>query len=68
MDKYLPLVLMGQGFTIQLELELGNTIGIVPAGNPAAPYTITDVKYVAHIVDLQRDFYDMLRNLQAQSG
>eukprot|EP01052_Picozoa_sp_SAG31_P029023 SAG31_NODE_2852_length_4995_cov_42.074551_3_plen_187_part_00 len=37
-------------------------------GSSATPYFITDVKYVAHIVDLQRDFYDMLRNLQAQSG
>ena len=74
MDKYLPLVLMGQGFTIQLELEVGNAIGTaITQGNgdpnPAAQsYTIQDVKYVAHIVEMQRDFYDMLRNLQAQSG
>eukprot|EP01050_Picozoa_sp_SAG11_P027321 SAG11_NODE_6876_length_1232_cov_4.709620_1_plen_223_part_10 len=27
MDRYLPLVLMGQGFTIQLELETGASIG-----------------------------------------
>ena len=26
------------------------------------------MKYIAHIVDMQRDFYDMLRNLQSQSG
>eukprot|EP01050_Picozoa_sp_SAG11_P011926 SAG11_NODE_1296_length_5271_cov_7.677688_5_plen_463_part_00 len=74
MDKYLPLVLMGQGFTIQLELETGKAIGVMQraAGgvvNPnEAPYTIKDVKYVAHIVEMQRDFYDMLRNLQSQSG
>lgn len=70
MDKYLPLVLMGQGFTIQLELESGNNIGICPvaATANAQSYQISDVKYVAHIVDMQRDFYDMLRNLQAQSG
>jgi hypothetical protein len=72
MDKYLPLVLMGQGFTIQLELEVGANIGITtqiagPVDTPAI-YSITNVKYVAHIVDMQRDFYDMLRNLQSQSG
>ena len=72
MDKYLPLVLMGQGFTIQLELDVGANIGIVtqvagPVDTPAI-YSITNVKYVAHIVDMQRDFYDMLRNLQSQSG
>eukprot|EP01050_Picozoa_sp_SAG11_P021231 SAG11_NODE_3735_length_2257_cov_71.721501_2_plen_487_part_00 len=66
-DKYLPLVLMGQGFTIQLELDVGANIGVV-TGGVAAPYTISNVKYVAHIVEMQRDFYDMMRNLQAQSG
>ena len=70
MDKYLPLVLMGQGFTIQLELEVGANIGIMTGGGAgvAAAYEILNVKYVAHIVEMQRDFYDMLRNLQSQSG
>ena len=70
LDKYLPLVLMGQGFTIQLELETGDAIGITTAAAAATPqtYTISNVKYVAHIVEMQRDFYDMLRNLQAASG
>ena len=73
MDKYLPLVLMGQGFTIQLELDVGANIGVqsnIAAAGGAVPaiYSITNVKYVAHIVDMQRDFYDMLRNLQSQSG
>lgn len=67
MDKYIPLFLMGQGFTIQIELANGVDIGIVDTGK-AAPYTITNVRYVGHIVDMQRDFYDMLRNMQAQSG
>ena len=69
MDKYLPLVLMGQGFTIQLELDVGANVGIMTgAAAAAAPYQISNVKYVAHIVEMQRDFYDMMRNLQAQSG
>lgn len=70
MDKYLPLVLMGQGFTIQLELASGAEIGVMAGGAVAGvnSYQITNVRYVAHIVDLQRDFYDMLRNLQVASG
>tara|TARA_R110002126_G_scaffold18542_1_gene70837 strand:+ start:10004 stop:11455 length:1452 start_codon:yes stop_codon:yes gene_type:complete len=70
MDKYLPLVLMGQGFTIQLELASGAEIGVMDgaAAAGANTYEISAVKYVAHIVDMQRDFYDMLRNLQVASG
>eukprot|EP01050_Picozoa_sp_SAG11_P023308 SAG11_NODE_4651_length_1820_cov_535.416618_1_plen_389_part_10 len=68
MDKYLPLVLMGQGFTIQLELEIGASIGISTSAAAAQPYSISNVKYVGHIVEMQRDFYDMLRNLQMNSG
>ena len=68
MDKYLPLVLMGQGFTIQIELASGNEIGIQATGNGVHTYEISNVKYVAHIVDMARDFYDMLRNLQQASG
>jgi hypothetical protein len=70
MDKHLPLVLMGQGFTIQLDLEVGANIGIMTGGGAgvAAGYEIHNVKYVAHIVEMQRDLYDMLRNLQSQSG
>ena len=70
MDKYLPLVLMGQGFTIQMELASGAEIGVMDGGAAAGAtsYQITNCKYVAHIVDMQRDFYDMLRNLQVASG
>ena len=72
MDKYLPLVLMGQGFTIQLEIDSASTCCVMDAtgGNTdaTAKIEISNVKYVAHIVEMARDFYDMLRNLQAQSG
>jgi hypothetical protein len=69
MDKYLPLVLMGQGFTIQLEIDSASTCCVAEAdGDATAKIEISNVKYVAHIVEMARDFYDMLRNLQAQSG
>eukprot|EP01050_Picozoa_sp_SAG11_P025577 SAG11_NODE_5820_length_1456_cov_21.042004_2_plen_210_part_00 len=50
------------------ELEIGASIGISNGANQAQPYTISNVKYVGHIVEMQRDFYDMLRNLQMNSG
>jgi hypothetical protein len=66
MDKYLPLVLMGPGFTIQLEIDSASTCCSAEAGGDAtAKIEISNVKYVAHIVEMARDFYDMLRNLQA---
>jgi hypothetical protein len=66
LDKYLPLVLMGQGFTIAIELATGVELGCSAANGTG--YEISNVRYVAHIVDMQRDFYDMLRNLQVASG
>ena len=46
LDKYIPLVLMGQGFTIQLELDTGANIGVVEnTGNTT--YQISNVKYVS---------------------
>ena len=55
MDKYLPLVRMGRGFTIQLELAAGSEIGVMDAAAAAAAaaadansYEMTNVKYVAH--------------------
>ena len=68
MDKYLPLFLMGQGFTIQLELASGIETGCASAADANLSYEISNVRYVAHIVEMQRDFYDMLRNMQMQSG
>jgi hypothetical protein len=65
-DKYLPLVLMGQGFTISIELAPGIELGCSGAGGTS--YEISNVRYVAHVVDMARDFYDMLRNLQVASG
>jgi hypothetical protein len=68
MDKYLPLFLMGQGFTIVLELAPGIETGCSIADDENLSYVIENIRYVSHIVEMQRDFYDMLRNMQMQSG
>lgn len=63
-DKYLPLVLMNAGITIEFELA-----SAVEAMVGTAPdYRITNVRYVSHLIDLERSFYDRLRMVQQQSG
>lgn len=66
-DKYLPLVLMNAGIT--LEFELAPAVDcMVTATATGADYEITNVRYVAHLIDLERSFYDRLRMVQQNSG
>jgi len=70
-EKYLPLVLMNNGLDIEIHLENALRMCCIEPGTSAGDlqsYEITNVRYVAHLVDLQRDFYDMLRMTQQQSG
>ena len=66
-EKYLPLVLMNNGLDIEIHLEQG-VRQACNLDNVASAYEISNVRYVAHLIDLQRDFYDMLRMTQQQSG
>ena len=66
-DKYLPLVLMNAGLTIEIEWDTTGAIGITN-GASAVDWTISAVRYVAHLVDLDRSFYDRLRLVQQNSG
>ena len=63
-DKYLPLVLMNAGITIEIELASSADCMVGTAAN----YEITNVRYVSHLIDLERSFYDRLRMVQQQSG
>jgi hypothetical protein len=68
-DKYLPLVLMNAGLTISLELSPGNAVGVSEHGDPVdIDYEVSAVRYVAHLIDLQRDFYTAMRGAQQQAG
>ena len=68
-DKYLPLVLMNAGLTIQIEWAPGNAVGVSQHGSPSnITYEVSGVRYVTHLIDLQRDFYNQMRNAQQQSG
>lgn len=77
MDKYIPLVMMNAGFTIELTLCDTNRIGVadVQAANAApaalvgaAKWEVSGCKYVAHLIDLDRTFYDSLRMVMESSG
>ena len=75
MDKYIPLIMMNAGFTIELTLCDPNRIGVTQregVGDAGAfldsAWTITGTKYVAHLIDLDRSFYDRLRAVMEGSG
>jgi len=76
MDKYIPLVMMNAGFTIEVTLADANRIGVgvvqAAGANIGADVTptwrITGLKYVAHLIDLDRSFYDSLRSVMESSG
>ena len=76
MDKYIPLIMMNAGFTIELTLCDANRIGITQtetAGADAGAFIanlweVNNVRYVAHLIDLDRSFYDRLRSVMEGSG
>jgi hypothetical protein len=76
MDKYIPLVMMNAGFTLELTLCDANRIGITQveeAGEDqsvpsASVWSVQSIKYVAHLIDLDRSFYDKLRAVMESSG
>lgn len=76
MDRYIPLIMMNAGFTIELTLCDANRIGLTqvetPGAAPATPidsvWTVSNCKYVAHLIDMERDFYDRLRLVMDDAG
>ena len=73
-EKYLPLILMNAGLTIELTLapacEIGcwTTTADPTTGLTSGNYSLTNVAYVAHLVDMDRSFYDALRGEMSLSG
>ncbi len=78
MDKYIPLIMMNAGFTIELTLCDANRIGTCyteAAGDDTAigdavdcAWSVTGCKYVSHLIDLDREFYDKLRLVMDDAG
>ena len=68
MSKYLPLVMMNAGLTIELEFDTAPTVGSWSANAATIDYEVENVRYIAHMISLQRDFYDKLRLVMEGSG
>jgi len=76
MDKYIPLIMMNAGFTIELTLCDANRIGITQTETAgaaqgalvASAWTVNNVRYIAHLIDLDRSFYDRLRMVMDEAG
>ena len=68
LQTYLPLVMMNAGFIIEIELDNAGSIGVSNSNFITNSFEISDVRYVAHLIDLQRDFYDRLRMIMDGSA
>jgi hypothetical protein len=75
-SKYLPLVLVNAGISIELTLSPGYECGVAQSANStaAAPvystvgYELSNIKYVAHLIDLDRSFNDVLKSQMMATG
>ena len=65
--KYLPLVFMNGGIVLELEIDIAESAGSYATFDNGG-FSISDVRYMAHMVTLQRDFYDKLRMVMEGSG
>ena len=71
-DKWCPSVLLNAPLVLEITFAGCNESGVQNAANAIGAgghqINISDVKYVAHTIDLERSFYDRLRMVQQQSG
>ena len=69
-DKYFPLLLTEQGIDLYFYLEAGVNVGCWAGGTAAeADYQITEVKYIAHEVNLDDAFVNQMKaSMQATGG
>eukprot|EP01046_Picozoa_sp_COSAG06_P004288 COSAG06_NODE_178_length_20949_cov_26.114053_5_plen_534_part_00 len=68
-DKYFPLLLTEQGLDLYFYLEQPLNIGVHAARSATANYEITDVRYVAHEVNLDDAFVNQMKaSMQATGG
>lgn len=76
-SHYIPLILQNAGLTLELSLAPNTKVGIATQSNGAEPavqvsvapsYSIDKCRYVAHLVDMDRQFYDSLRQEMMMTG
>ena len=72
-EKYIPLILANAGITLEITLAPNIEVGVCgtsvdPPVAIAPLYSVSKCCYNAHLVDLDRSFYDALRMEMAVSG
>ena len=65
-EKLVPLMLMSAPLTV--EIELANEVQAIVQNGAATSYQISDVRYVANLVEVGADVSQQLRMLQEVSG
>ena len=66
--KYLPLVMMNAGITLEIHLATGAEVCTSALGF-ASVYQVSNVQYIGQLIDLDRSFYDRMRMvMEAQGG
>ena len=66
--KYFPLIFTNMGLDILIYLEDAVNIGAWGADPTGTGYEITDVRYHCHLVDVDKSFYDRMRQSMMSSG
>ena len=67
--KYLPLVMMNAGITLEIHLASGAEVMFLQGGAGNGNYQVSNVQYVGQLIDLDRSFYDRMRMvMEAQGG
>ena len=66
-EKYVPLVMMNAGLILELELDVANSAGVC-SDVAGCEWTASNFRYIAHLINLQRDFYEKLRIVMEGSG
>ena len=68
LEKYFPMIMVNQGIDVIFHLADAANVGVWQANDGNCDYTIQDVRFVAHEVQLDNTFYDRLRASVAASN
>ena len=69
LSKFVPLPMMSSGFIVELSFGSPGSAGVFDTGVPNADaWEISNIRYEAHLVSLDREFGDRLRMVMEASG
>mgnify|MGYP003650237686 FL=1 len=69
LSKFVPLPMLSSGFIVELSFGSPGSAGVYDTGVPNADaWEISNIRYEAHLVSLDREFGDRLRMVMEASG